>query len=199
MPKQVDHEERRRHIIEALWQLAAREGLGTVSFRKVAAEADVSVRRIQYYFGTKAELLADALQALGEQVFSRGLQAIEKVGPDPSPRALLRATSEATLPTDAESSRDSLLFISFHVAGVTDPGLASDDAKAMLGWTVPFAVDVIERAKANGQTHPGVDPQQAARILMSAFYGLSLAVLAGTQSANEALDGIDYELDRIFI
>ncbi len=198
MPRKVDHQQRRRHIIEALWDLAAREGLGAVSFRRVAAEADVSVRRIQYYFGTKAALLAAALQLLGQQVFARGLAGMERLGHDPPPRDVLRAVMVAAMPADAERRQSSLLFFSFYVAAITDPELASDEATAMLGWTVPFAADLLETAAADGLTKPGLEPQQEARVLMSAFYGLSLAVLAGTQTADDATAAIDYHLDRIF-
>ena len=62
MPRKVDHAERRRELLEALWRVVERAGLAAVSYRDVAAEAGVSVRLVQYYFPTKAELLADALE-----------------------------------------------------------------------------------------------------------------------------------------
>lgn len=198
MPRLVDHDERRRHIIEALWRLAASDGLTAVSFRRVAAEAEVSVRQIQYYFGTKAALLGNALQMLGEAVFADGVQAMEQAGPDASPRLLLRGAIEAAFPSDPQRRQRSLLFFSFYVAALTDPELASGEAQAILGWTVPFAADLIRVATDQGQTRPGIAADHEARILMSAFYGLSLAVLAGTQTEREALAAIDYQLDHIF-
>lgn len=198
MPKQVDHDERRREIIEALWRLAARDGLSTVSFRRVATEADVSVRRIQYYFGTKAALLAAALQLLGQRVFERGVTAMEAAGPDASPSTLLRLIIEAGVPTTPEQRQDTLLFFSFYVAALTDPELASDEAQSILGWTIPFAADLITKASQRGLTRPGVDPHHEARILMSAFYGLSLAILAKTQTAEDALAALNHHIDRIF-
>jgi hypothetical protein len=39
MPRQVDHDLRRRQIAEAVWRLAARGGLENVTLRQVAAEA----------------------------------------------------------------------------------------------------------------------------------------------------------------
>jgi AcrR family transcriptional regulator len=198
MPKQVDHDQRRREIIEALWTLAAREGLSAVSFRRVASEAGVSVRRIQYYFGTKASLLAAALQMLGEAVFARGVAAMEAAGPDASPRTLLHLIVEAGLPSSRGQRQDSLLFFSFYVAALTDPELASDEAQEILGWTIPFAADLIQNALADGLTRPGIDADHEARILMSAFYGLSLSVLAATQTPQDALAALDYHLDRIF-
>ncbi len=198
VPKQVDHEERRSEIIEALWRLASNEGLSSVSFRRVAAEAGVSVRRIQYYFGTKDSLLADALQLLGERVFARGLSAIEKLGPEPSAERILRALMESGIPSDEDRRTESLLFFSFYVAAITDPEYRNDAARATLDWTYPFAQDLIAKAVEAGETHPDVDPERESLILMSAFYGLSLSVLSGTQTADAALSALDNQLSSIF-
>ena len=64
MPKQVDHEERRQTILEALFRIAARDGLGAASIRAVAAEAGIPAPQVQYYFGTKGRLLDGALDLL---------------------------------------------------------------------------------------------------------------------------------------
>ena len=198
MPKQVDHDERRREIAEALWRLTLQEGIGAVSFRKVAAEAGVSVRRIQYYFGTKSQLLADSLQLLGELVVERGTRAFEALGPDPSPRAMLRAMFESALPHDVGSRDTSAAWWTFYVNAITDPDLRSREALDAPAWVIPFAADLIGRAADDGRVRPGVDPDLEARLLMSAFYGLSIAVLAGTMSPAGASEAIDYRLDQIF-
>ena len=57
MPKRVDHSVRRRQIIEAVCRITVKGGLASATFREVAAEAGVSVRLVQYYFGTKDELM----------------------------------------------------------------------------------------------------------------------------------------------
>ena len=64
MPKRVDHEERRRQIADALLRTAATRGLHAAGMREVAAEAGVSLRLVQYYFGTKEELMLFAMQQL---------------------------------------------------------------------------------------------------------------------------------------
>src|SRR3569833_3151792 len=64
MPRLADHEQRRRQIAEAVWRIASTRGLEDVSLRKVAAEAGVSLRLVQYYFGTRDDLLLGALEIL---------------------------------------------------------------------------------------------------------------------------------------
>src|SRR6266568_1615372 len=61
MPKQVDHDERRRQLTEALLRIAGTRGLRAVSMREIAAEAGVSLRVVQYYFTDKQALLDSAL------------------------------------------------------------------------------------------------------------------------------------------
>src|SRR5687768_5696427 len=107
MPRKVDHVERRRQIIEALWRVTAAKGLPAVSFREVAAEAGVSVRRVQYYFGTKAQLLFASIELLGQRVIARGMAGMAAAGPNRSSRALMRAAMLGALPLDEESRTDS--------------------------------------------------------------------------------------------
>ncbi|MGK5632559.1 TetR family transcriptional regulator, partial [Streptomyces sp. URMC 123] len=47
MPRQIDHEERRRLIADAVCALADRRGLEGVTLRDVAAEAGVSMGAVQ--------------------------------------------------------------------------------------------------------------------------------------------------------
>ena len=71
VPKRADHEERRRQIADALLRTAAMRGLHAAGMREVAAEAGVSLRLVQYYFGTKEELLLAAMQYLAARFGTR--------------------------------------------------------------------------------------------------------------------------------
>ena len=164
MPRNVDHRERRREIIEALWRVAERDGLGAVSFRDVAAEAGVSVRCVQYYFSTKAELLARALQLVGERVVERGLTEMDRLGPEPSPRRLLRAAIVAALPMDDERRTLAMLFFSLYVAAIADKSLRSADALQAPRWTADFAATLIRQAR------PDLDAETEAIVLMRSTF-----------------------------
>src|SRR5688500_6008199 len=105
VPKQVDHDERRRQIIEALFEVAARDGLAAATYRTIAAEAGIPAAQVQYYFATKADLLNGALFELGGRVVGRGLQLIAEAGPDPSPEVMVRAAVEGARPVDDATRR----------------------------------------------------------------------------------------------
>ena len=61
MPKIVDHDERRRVIVEALWRVVARDGAHEVSVRHVAAEAGMPKSSIGHYVGTMPQLMGLAV------------------------------------------------------------------------------------------------------------------------------------------
>ena len=75
MPKRVDHEERRRQIADALLRTAATRGLHATGMREVAAEAGVSLRLVQYYFGAREELMLAAIQRLAARFRRTGHDA----------------------------------------------------------------------------------------------------------------------------
>src|ERR1700753_3985711 len=89
-----DHEERRRQIADALVRAAAARGLHATGMREVAAEAGVSLRLVQYYFGTKEELMLAAMQQLATQYSERAMARLHRtIGtrhPAP-PRAIIAA------------------------------------------------------------------------------------------------------------
>ena len=67
MPKIVDHDERRRVIVEALWRVVARDGAHEVSVRHVAAEAGMPKSSIGHYVGTMPQLLGLAVDQLVQE------------------------------------------------------------------------------------------------------------------------------------
>lgn len=67
MPRAVDHEQRRFEIVAGLWQIVAEQGIEGVSLRTVAARAEVSMGRVQHYFGTKDALVIAGIDLLVKQ------------------------------------------------------------------------------------------------------------------------------------
>src|SRR6478735_4379836 len=89
MPKRVDHAIRRREITDAVCRITVKGGLTAATFREVAAEAGVSVRLVQYYFGSKDELLLATQRQVAHRSILRLREWVAET--DGSPRAWLRA------------------------------------------------------------------------------------------------------------
>ena len=203
MPKRVDHEERRRQIAEALLRTAAVRGLHATGMREVAAEAGVSLRLVQYYFGTKEELLLAAMQHLaarfGERVLARArhTQASASGGPA-SPRDIIAAILTEALPADGERRTFTVLYTAYLALSLTDPALAIEPLVRNSGTVIDVVAAQLRTAQAAGDTPAHLDPDLEAVSLLALSAGLGTSVLVGQSSAGQAQAVIDYHLYRLF-
>jgi AcrR family transcriptional regulator len=191
VPKRVDHEERRRQIADALLRAAATRGLHATGMREVAAEAGVSLRLVQYYFGTKEELMLFAMQQLAVQFAERGKARIKRLKETESPvhpRNVIAAILTEGLPADDERRTFTLVYTAYFALSLTDPALALSPLVRNSGAVIDVVAAQLRAAQAAGDT--------PALLAMSA--GLGPSVLGGQSSAGQAQAVIDYHLDRLF-
>ncbi|MDH6133415.1 AcrR family transcriptional regulator [Kitasatospora sp. MAA4] len=198
MPKLVDHEERRAHIIDALLRTAAETGLHAVTMRSVATEAGVSVRLVQYYFDTKEQLLLAALTRLAARMGERVRDRVRTVGPSPAPRDIVEAVLLEAVPTDEESRTFHLVYTAYAVLAVTDPALAGQPFLAAPNEMEDFLVGQLAAAQRTGQSDPRLDARQEAVVLLAVSAGLGLSVLLGQRTAQDAAAVLRYHLGRLF-
>ncbi|WP_327047188.1 TetR/AcrR family transcriptional regulator [Microbispora sp. NBC_01189] len=197
MPKQVDHDERRRRLTEALLRIAGTRGLQAVSMREIAAEAGVSLRVVQYYFTNKQALLDSGLAELGARMDRRVRQRAAATTGGPSTRDLFAAVLGAILPSDEQSRLDSLAWTAYYTAALTDPALAAT------GLTLPNALEDflttrLTTAQQAGDITPDRDPRTEVAALLALANGLTSSVLSRQRSHEDAAAIVDYHLDRLF-
>jgi AcrR family transcriptional regulator len=204
MPRRVDHEERRRQIADALVRTAATRGLHATGMREVAAEAGVSLRLVQYYFGTKEELLLFAMQQLAAQFAERGLTRIKRVkqtkgtvGPA-SPRDVIAAILTEGLPVDGERRTFTVVYTAYLALSLTDPALAISPLVRNSNAVIDVVAAQLRAAQAAGDAPAHLDPDLEAVSLLTMSAGLGTSVLAGHSSAEQAQAVIDYHLRRLF-
>ncbi len=201
MPKRVDHEERRRQIADALVRTAAGRGLHATGMREVAAEAGVSVRLVQYYFGTKEELLLAAMQQLATQFSDRVLARIQRMkatGSQASPRDVVAAVLTEALPADEERRTFTLVSMAYLALSLTDPKLAIRPLVRNSGVVTEVLAAQLRAAQAAGDMPGHLDPELEAISLLTMSAGVGTSVLAGQTSAGQAQAVIDYHLNRLF-
>ncbi|MGO2985400.1 MAG: TetR/AcrR family transcriptional regulator, partial [Brevibacterium aurantiacum] len=58
MPKIVDHDQRRRDLVEATLRIILRQGLAGATMRDIATEAGFANGAMKSYFASKSDLLA---------------------------------------------------------------------------------------------------------------------------------------------
>jgi AcrR family transcriptional regulator len=198
MPKRVEHEQRRRQIADAVLRVAATRGLHATGMREVAAEAGVSVRLVQYYFGSKEDLLLYVTQYLAVRLGERVMARIRQTGPPPAdPRAVIAAILLTGLPDDEESRVFTVVYTAYLALSLTDPALAI----APLARNSTAVIDVVaaqlKAAQATGRMPADADAGVEAISLMAMSAGLGTSVLVGQTSAEDARAIITYHLDRL--
>lgn len=192
MPKRVDHQERRQQIADAACRLLGREGLDAVSLRQVAAEAGVSMGRVQHYFATKDEMLLFAFRTVSERVERRIGTAVAAVGQPPTPRSLLRAMLLEMLPLGAQGRLEAPVWMAFLGKAVIEPRVA-EPLRADAHRLTDFVAEQIGAARGGGDDGAAHD----ARTLLALVDGLMLHLLVGQLDEATATAVLDHQLDRI--
>jgi AcrR family transcriptional regulator len=201
VPKRVDHEERRRQIADALLRTAATRGLHATGMREVAAEAGVSLRLVQYYFGTKEELLLAAMQHLAAQFGERGMARIKRLKETESPvnpRDVITAILTEALPADDERRTFTVLNTAYFALSLTEPALATAPLVRNSDAVINVVAAQLRAAQAADDTPAHLDPDLEAVSLLAMSAGLGTSILAGQSSVEQAQAVIDYHLHRLF-
>lgn len=99
MPRYVDHDERRRQIVEATNRVVSEEGLRGLTFRAVAERLGGSTTLVTHYFASQEELLHGLATSLTES-WTAELEELEVESDDPFERLMILL--EWLIPIDDE-------------------------------------------------------------------------------------------------
>ncbi|MFD7668029.1 TetR/AcrR family transcriptional regulator [Streptomyces sp. NPDC059788] len=197
MPKKVDHEARRREISQALWRIASTRGLEGASLRDVAAEAGISLGRLQHYFRTKDEMLVFALRHIETLAQQRIRARIEALDEEPTPRVVLRACLTGMLPLDEQSRTGFLVGVAHFHRAVHDPSLRTD-ARDGIPRLRAFFADQLRTAMERGEVRAEHDAEAEAMVLICLIDGLSTYILLDVHTPEKAVELLDMHLARLF-
>jgi AcrR family transcriptional regulator len=181
----MGYRHQREDMLKAAVELARTEGLGALSFGRVARLVATNDRTVVYYFPTKADLMGNVVLALGTELQELLARAF---GEGALPPADLLARSWPVLNSDQAQP---LIAIFFEIIGQAAVGRAPFDelAPALLGqwlaWLEPHIdVDDPDRRHAD------------ALALLAQLDGLLLIrTVAGQQSASQAARALGIEPD----
>jgi AcrR family transcriptional regulator len=196
MPKLADHDQRRAQITDAARRVIAREGLGAATFQSVAAEAGISVRLVQYYFGTKRKFLLATHQAVVADAGARFAARLSTLGADPAPREVIRAILTELLPTDAERRRDTMVLNSFHAAALTGSDVAAEDTLGAPRLLVRTIAEQLRRVRGE-EAGVGRTVDLDAELLVTGMSGLVQTLLVDDGAEEHVGELLDRLLDRM--
>ncbi|PKR60000.1 TetR/AcrR family transcriptional regulator [Thalassospira lohafexi] len=198
MPKFVDHEQRCNEIINALIKLATRIGLHEVTMRAVAAEANVSLRLVQYYFTDKAGLMHAALLKLEADSHQRWADRLSGEITSENPRRILEIFANEAIPNEPDSRTFHIVWLSYAVIAMTDSVMASH----------PFAdgpkrlerqlCNLFMECQRDGSLPAQANPSFEATRLIALVHGLGTSVMIGHVDAAAAIAVTQRHLDDVF-
>lgn len=186
MPRSVDHDVRRDEIADAVLAIVARSGTEAVSLRSVAAEAGISMGRVQHYFATKDDLLLHALTRSHRRMEQR-IEA-RAVAAGGSPRDVLATILDELLGEHPETRDAVRIHAAFATRDVDDRAMAvlTDGDDEILA----LAVDVVADAGS-------ADPQTDGYALLMLTAGLSHDVVLHGAPVDRARRTLTAQLDRL--
>lgn len=172
MPKEVDHETRRRELADAAIRVIARYGLAATTLAMIAEESGWSIGSIRHYFPTKNGLIESALWRVGERVDER----IRRRTAGGMALADLRAAAVELLPLDAAGREESRVWLAFAAQAAVEPELAAAAHDAARRLQQPLA-ERFRAAVQAGELRADIDPEHEADRLRTLRDGLDVQLL----------------------
>ncbi|MFE7612513.1 TetR/AcrR family transcriptional regulator [Streptomyces celluloflavus] len=188
MPKHVDPDARRRHVVDALFRVVVREGLQRTSLRAVADEAQLNIGSLRHYFASQQDLMRFAMQSMLDRVESRLLEHVERIGdlgsrPRPERLRLAAGFLAELLPLDEHRRAEVTVFLDFNTAARTNPAFGDLSRQAAEG-TGKLVRRVLIRLDAAGALRPGLDIDIETERLTALLDGLSLRAVLHPEILN---------------
>jgi AcrR family transcriptional regulator len=157
MPRQVDWDERRAELAEAVWRTIARRGLEGTSIRNIAEESSWTRGVLQLYFRNKDDLMLYAF----ELACDRALEVDRRAWHGATGLGILRCLLAAYLEPDDEQRRVALVLNAFITHAKRQPELAAALRRRYTEW-MATAQELFRRLAAEGALRPGLVPERAA-------------------------------------
>ncbi|MFJ2977441.1 TetR/AcrR family transcriptional regulator [Curtobacterium sp. NPDC087082] len=189
MARSIDIEERRRSVSEAAWRVLARDGLGALSVRNVAAEAGLPPSTVRYVFPTQSSLREHTITL----VFDRTRERIAAIPEGLPTREHAHQLLLELLPLDDERVIELEVYLALANAALTDAELRPALDLVVVEMR-EWSEEVLELVGV-----PAADREYEVRRLHALIDGLAMHLvrLAPGESGDWAIDVLDRHLDGL--
>ena len=174
--------ERREAILVAAARVISRSGVRGLRVEEVASEAGVSPPLLYYHFASRQGLIRAALERASDKAPSAALRAEPDAG---SGYEAVEAALLAELGDDRAVRDNAIVWGEVSASAVFDPELREDVRRVTEKWSATVA-DAIRRGIEDGSVRNGLDPDQAAEVLITLVDGLCNRWLAGAMERERA-------------
>lgn len=186
MPKVVDHEARRREIVDVVWRLIAAEGVQSATTRKIAEVAGCAHGALLYYFPSKDAMLTAAFQ----HIFDATNRRADEAAPDRRGLDGLRTLCLEIMPLDQNRLDEARLAITFWQQALSSPTMGEMHAGFVNRWRTEMT-DRLKEARADHDIADTTDLATAVDELLSMLMGLQiLAVMSPAETTADRQRGL---------
>lgn len=166
--------DRREHLMAAAARVLVRDGSAGMRVRDVAVEAGVSTGIVHYYFGSKDEMLVDALRwAIGKP--AERFAALRRDG---DYLRVLASLLEVSLPHPGVLFDEYVLWLELWTAATHDPSLRPLCEELAADYRDEL-VKLVEEGTSAGAFHPVAEPQVVAERISAMVDGLCFRTVVG--------------------
>jgi AcrR family transcriptional regulator len=194
MPKEVDHDERRAELLEAVWRVIARDGMEGTTIRGIAKETGWSTGVLAHYFADKDEIISSALRLAYDRIGARWEKKLEGLT---GAEALYELVLD-NLPLDAERKLETELLMNYWSLIIR-----GSDLTPRPRHRGPLLIDLLTTYAREGQKAGELRRDEAAKDIAERLLGLidgfSLHALLNPErlSRRRQVALIDQEFNRL--
>lgn len=192
MPKVVDPVERRRVIVDALFDVIVETGVEQVSLRRVADAAGLAIGSVRHYFASYDELLSQAASEIVDRISARLERHVPRLEEADDRLDVAADMLGELVPLDAPRAREVTVWLEIAMAARVDARLAGA-ASRLLAGSRELAGIVVERS---GAVPAGSVPVEAER-LAALVDGLALRATLHDLPATTVRDVLRHHLERV--
>jgi TetR/AcrR family transcriptional regulator, transcriptional repressor of bet genes len=171
----VPEEVRREQILRAAFEVAAREGIGGVTVRAVAAEAGLSHALVLFYFGRKDQLVLDLLEWL--IATTSVLHLPEEITHLPRALDRLHALLQQEVARFAREPKHTRLFYEYWALGARDEEIRVRVSEELARYRAAFRTIMEELIQAESATYAGVTADGLAAVGVSWIQGCAIQAI----------------------
>ncbi|GAB2502770.1 HTH-type transcriptional regulator BetI [Corynebacterium atrinae] len=177
MPKIVDHEQRRRELIESTWRVIARQGQSGATMRQIAQEAGYANGALKPYFPTKADLL----EATYTHVYELTETRIDKATHGLRGLTALRALCLEVLPVSPHLLDEARIVVSFWDTAAQDHDRARLIAESLDRWHGRIS-RMLSETDSDGELRSGVDIESVTGAMLGFLQGSQVTAVMAPES-----------------
>jgi TetR/AcrR family transcriptional repressor of bet genes len=173
--RRASEEWRREQILGAAFQVAAREGLGGLTVRSVAAEAEVSHALVLFHFGRKERLLEELLEWL---LSTAGvLEVSDEIARLPRALDRLHALLQQEMIRLCREPRRTRLFFEYWALGARLEPIRARISAELGRYRAAFRGNMEELLLAEPATFAGVTAEALAAVAVSWMQGCAVQTM----------------------